>query len=350
MCVVLLHLSEHFSAAILLPHAYLAVDFFFLLSGFVIAYAYDDRIARGMSLTTFMGLRLRRLYPLIAAGAVAGAVYAVALHLVEPDKARSTGYLAVALAFGLLLLPLSLASGDAPAYPLNGPSWSLLFELLSNFIYAFIGRRLSRVVLTILIAASAIGLVAISCLSLWNEQPGEPILHWTPLARFGLAGFSRVGFSFFSGVALFRLRDHKWISRVKQLPPVAAGTILVGIFAAPERWSNAYDLVMTLIAFPLIVLAASKAEPMGWTAVASIWSGWLSYPLYALHVPVALLTVGTLKYFHLYEELPKPWLGLAITSIVIATVFAFGKLYDEPLRRWLGATIRSPSQAARENG
>lgn len=343
MCVVLLHLSEYFSAATALPHAYLAVDFFFLLSGFVIAYAYDERIARGMSLTTFMGLRLQRLYPLIAAGAVAGAVYVMALNRVEPDKARSIGYLAVALAFGMLLLPLSLASSDAPAYPLNGPSWSLLFELLSNFVYALVGRRLSGLVLALLIVASAIGLGAITFLSLWNQQIGDPKLHWTPLARFALTGFSRVGFSFFSGVALFRLRGHKWTSRVKALGPVTAGAILVGIFAAPERWSNAYDLLMTLIAFPLIVLAAAKCEPLGWTAVASKWSGWLSYPLYALHVPVASLTVGTLKYFHFYDAVPKPWLGLAITMIVIATACVLGKVYDEPLRRWLGATIRSSS-------
>jgi peptidoglycan/LPS O-acetylase OafA/YrhL len=52
----------------LLPHSYLAVDFFFVLSGFVLAYAYEDRLSEGMKPIQFLRLRVIRLYPLYLIG------------------------------------------------------------------------------------------------------------------------------------------------------------------------------------------------------------------------------------------------------------------------------------------
>ena len=54
-------------------HGYLAVDFFYLLSGFVVGYAYDDRWGK-MSIKEFIKIRLIRLHPLVILGVTIGAI------------------------------------------------------------------------------------------------------------------------------------------------------------------------------------------------------------------------------------------------------------------------------------
>src|SRR6202790_2270034 len=74
--VVIYHLFEAYFPVVghhPTPHGYLAVDFFFLLSGFVVGYAYDDRWGR-MGLRGFLARRLIRLHPMVILGSVIGAI------------------------------------------------------------------------------------------------------------------------------------------------------------------------------------------------------------------------------------------------------------------------------------
>lgn len=78
LLVVFYHIFEGLSFAAggtlitVINHGYLAVDFFFILSGFVIGYAYDDRLGKSMSLGNFFKRRLIRLHPMIVMGSCAG--------------------------------------------------------------------------------------------------------------------------------------------------------------------------------------------------------------------------------------------------------------------------------------
>lgn len=162
--------------------------------------------------------------------------------------------------------------------------------------------------------------------------------HWSSPRIFLPTGLFRSVFSFFSGVALFRLRDHDLLSWVLPLSPAVAGLLLLAVFAVPGNPSNppgTYDFLVTLFLFPLITLACSKRHPLGWQKAASNFGGWLSYPLYAVHYPVALLTAITLTRLHLFYMLPTPWRGVVIYLIVVLIACALARFYDEPIRRWL---------------
>lgn len=129
MIVVAFHLFETYSPGVtgqILNHGYLAVDFFFVLSGFVIGYAYDDRWGKGMGTWTFFKRRLIRLHPLLIMGTLVGA----ALFFFTGDHpdfplVNNTEWwqvlLVMALCFTLLPLPSTMdIRGWAETNPLNG--------------------------------------------------------------------------------------------------------------------------------------------------------------------------------------------------------------------------------------
>src|SRR5271156_4262478 len=138
----------------LMHHAYLAVDFFFGLSGFVVAYAYDDRWTQ-MSTLQFFRIRLIRLHPLVLIGATLGLLG----YLLDPfSKTMNRGPLSmVLLAYltSLLLLPSPPVAGrHNESQALNGPAWSLTQEYLANIAYALIFRKLRAVTLGIIFAVT----------------------------------------------------------------------------------------------------------------------------------------------------------------------------------------------------
>lgn len=147
--VVFYHIFEAFATSPIdqiVNHGYLAVDFFFLLSGFVIAYAYDDRWER-MSVKDFFRRRLIRLHPMLVMGAVIGGLmfYTQGCEFWQVGTV-SLGSLLVAVLMNTLLIPATPrieVRGIGEMYPLNGPTWSLFFEYIANILYALVLRRLS---------------------------------------------------------------------------------------------------------------------------------------------------------------------------------------------------------------
>ena len=127
--VVWFHLFEAYATSHLdqrINHGYLAVDFFFILSGFVIGYAYDDRWKKKMSVKDFLKRRLIRLHPMVVMGAVIGAVMFYFQGCSVWDvSAVSLSMLLTATLLNALLIPATPGSeirGLGEMYPLNGPS------------------------------------------------------------------------------------------------------------------------------------------------------------------------------------------------------------------------------------
>lgn len=163
LLVVWYHIFEGFQFASGAPmitvvnHGYLAVDFFFLLSGFVIGYAYDDRVGKTLTLGAFFKRRLIRLHPMVIMGAVIGLVAYVIQGSVHWDGTHvALSAVMLALLCALLFIPavpgcIYEVRGNGEMFPLNGPAWSLFFEYIGNILYALLLHRLSTKVLAVLV-------------------------------------------------------------------------------------------------------------------------------------------------------------------------------------------------------
>ena len=131
--VVWFHIFEAYATSHLdqrINHGYLAVDFFFILSGFVIGYAYDDRWGK-MKITDFIKRRVIRLHPMVVVGALIGGVmfYWQGCSVWDVSKVTILA-LFIATFMNALLIPATPGTevrGLGEMYPLNGPSWSLFF-------------------------------------------------------------------------------------------------------------------------------------------------------------------------------------------------------------------------------
>lgn len=333
LAVMVMHRGRWFYApGGFIGHAWLAVDFFFLLSGFVIAAAYEERLRSGMSVTAFLRLRLIRLYPLILLGMLLGGVWPLVEVVAGLPGAPAPGDLFFSMIRGLLLLPAVIPDPVGwGIFPLNGPAWSLFFELAVNIGYVLIARRLSTPVLAGIVAVSALA-VAVMTFMLTLDQGAE--------ARTFLGGFPRVVFGFSAGLLLYRLRH--------RLPAFGApvwvlALVLVAVFVVPHG-HHLFELFCIAVVFPVVVILGANAPP-GLERVSAL-SGGLSYPVYALHYPLLVITGGLGGASGLIAAAPAPGFGLIAYPVVIGLCWLAWKLYDEPVRAWLSRLGR-PAPARR---
>lgn len=311
---------------------YLSVDLFFVLSGFVLAYAYDNRIAGGMSVSRFMAVRLIRLYPLYFLALACFSFALLLAYFVGGHTSWSPGSLAVAGILALCFLPTPGGIGPRDAiYPLNTPAWSLAFELIVNFVFVAVWRFLSIRVLSITVAAAGAALIVSACYY-GSLATGS---NWAT----ALGGFPRVFFSFPLGVLLFRLYDrHNFRLPGGTLPPLLA--MLVVLCVEPTQAFRAlYDLVCVLLVFPPLVLAAASAKP-GKFAFFCHWIGGISYAVYALHFPIFEFTLSLLKKA-VHDDLAplRPWAGVAFIVAVSLVAHLADLVVDVPARKWLSARL-----------
>jgi peptidoglycan/LPS O-acetylase OafA/YrhL len=267
--VLLDHAGCIFFGIDLVPRNLLAVQFFFMLSGFVLASGYDAKLRAGMGIAEFMRRRAIRLYPLILLGAVFGAVV---LRSTDPAFAIDPGAaIAVLLAMGCLPGPDGAYSFGFGRFPLNPPEWSLFFELAANAGFAVIAPRLNRYWLAI-IAIAASALYGAMTVAAWPE----------PVAFWGEA-IGAIG-AFGTGVSIWRWQ----LGRARSCgswPARLLGLALASICIIPDSFGPALTPLATIVLFPaLIVFGAAKGRSEG-----SSWLGALSYPLYILHWPTLLL-------------------------------------------------------------
>jgi peptidoglycan/LPS O-acetylase OafA/YrhL len=309
------------------PHAGLAVDFFFLLSGFVIAHAYEGRLLKAMSFRTFVTVRLIRLYPLILLGLLCGFIVFVLKQKVahEPPLTMST---LVALVSGILILPtsVSMPQGWVSIFPYNIPSWSLFFELAVNFVYAAIVGWLTKRVLLVIFLISTL-IVLVQSYALGGVMGG---LQWNEF----FYGVGRVLFPFFCGIYLFRLQTSTGGSRIRLPLALLAGTLLAVLLIPTVVGNWLYESLAVLIVFPAIVRLGAAYEPGPMSTSLCLFVGRLSYPLYILHYPVIRLFSTFIR----SHDLRGVEFCAAITIEMISAIgFAFVamKFFDEPTRAWL---------------
>lgn len=334
--------TQHFD------HGYLAVDFFFLLSGFVIAYAYDERTT--ITPLQFARRRLIRLHPMVVAGAVVG----VACYLIDGgthwDGSPATPHhVALAFVMTLLMLPCLPGSpadvrGNGEMFPLNGPQWSLFFEYIGNLLYILLLRRLPTRALRVVVVVSGLILA-------WHVvHTGYLGEGWSFVDGGFVWGLLRMLFPYSLGMLMAR----RFVSRPRRssqrsqsvfllsslLLVIMLGVPFVGSPAA--LWANGlYILLCLMVVFPLLIwhsaLQGASALPDGSPMHRfCTFIGRLSYPLYIVHYPLMYI-------FYRYHGFPNVTCTMAdvwpmavatfVGSLLLATILLY--VYDLPVRRWL---------------
>ncbi len=349
LMVIFYHIGECFATSPQtqdINHGYLAVDFFFVLSGFVIGYAYDGRWAKGMTAGGFMLRRVIRLQPMVIVGVALGVVSFVVQGCEQWDGTAVSPLAVVAsLVLGLLMLPslpgtLPEVRGNGEMFPLNGPSWSLFFEYIGSVFYALLLHRLSTRMLRLFVAASGVGLAAIAI------GNGSGYYHlgvgWTAADGGFWMGLLRMTFS--SSMGLLLSRDFRPV-RIKGAFWICSA-LIVAMLSVPYVGGETmpvangiYDAVCTLAVFPLIVyLGASGRTTDRHSARTCEFLGAISYPVYIIHYPfMYMMYAWAWKNGYGFDRVWPVAAAIVVTVVLLAWVFL--KYYDEPVRRWLGKRL-----------
>ncbi|MGO7049268.1 acyltransferase family protein [Rhizobium johnstonii] len=321
LSVVLLHASQTFSFR-LNPHPSLAVDFFFCLSGFVLANGYDQKLKAGaLGTRAFLLKRLIRLYPMVVVG-VAFGVLALQFALTPGLPLAEVSILAVG---ALSLLPLGLLLGHE-AFAINNPLWSICFEMVASAAYGCVARRRFHFWYEI----AVIALLAAALFQIVMLEGGIGPVGFGSWRAF-FEGFVRVGFSFLAGVLIFRWDIHH---RVGTIPPQIPLFVLIAVlffpFAVP---SDVYDFICIAIIIPIVVTLAA-AVPQSVQRPFAAYLGQLSYPLYIVHLPV--IQLGD-QFQNLTDGVIPLSVTVGGTFLVAVGVAHFLDVYfDAPLRAYLG--------------
>lgn len=334
LAVVVFHQFEYIFPSVEanpLRHTYLAVDFFFLLSGFVIAHAYDHRWP-AMSMGEFFRIRLTRLHPLVLLGASLGLVDYIFDPFAGDSQRVSSGLLLANFALGALLLPApALPNRFNGTHSLNGPSWSLMQEYAVNIVYAFIGPRIGQRTLLGLVVMAG---VVLSGTAISQGQLGQG---WS-WDTFWVAPV-RVAYPFFAGVLLYR-----WGGTipVKWGYPILS-IVLLGVFMTPNLGSKVYnglaDAVWIIVIFPAVVAAGAGSEVEGVAGTVCRFVGRISYPIYILHYPFIDIFAhwfwsGT------HSNAMVALVSVSLLVFLVAFAWAADRFYDGPVRRGLAGLTR----------
>ncbi|HML65040.1 MAG TPA: acyltransferase [Dysgonomonas sp.] len=345
LLVVLFHVFEIHShgdhSKQIINHGYLAVDFFFLLSGFVLGYAYDDRWGK-MTLKDFFKRRIIRLQPMIIIGSIIGAL----LFYFQDSPTLGWGginevpvwKMLLVMLIGFTLIPVGKGldiRGWNEMHPLNGPAWSLFFEYIANIVYALVLRRVSKIVLAILVVVAA-GFTIHYALTNPN---GDIIGGWSIDDSTQLKiGFIRLAFPFLAGLLLARMGKLRYTKNAF----LSAALLLVVLLSVPRLgdadslWLNGlYECFCLIIMFPFIIWLGAGGKVQGYKASKVCkFLGDISYPIYITHFPIAYVYMAWVTNNNLTLE--QSWhYGLLVVIAAVATAYLAMRFYDLPIREWL---------------
>ena len=333
-------------------HGYLAVDFFFILSGFVIGYAYDDRWGKNFTMKDFIKRRLIRLHPMVIMGAVVGAITFYIQGSVQWDGTHiGISMVLLSLLCTIFFIPAMPGvgyevRGNGEMFPLNGPCWSLFFEYIGNILYALFIRRLSNKALTIVVVLLG---VALASFAIFNVSGyGNIGVGWTLDGVNFIGGLLRMLFPFSMGMLLSRnfkpmkLRGAFWICTL----------VMIALFAVPYLegtesicTNGIYEAFCIIIAFPILLwIGASGTTTDKKSTQICKFLGDISYPIYVIHYPFMYLFYAWLIKNQLFT-LGETWqVALCVYAWNILFAYLCLKLYDEPVRKYLAKRFLNKKQ------
>ena len=304
-------------------HGFLAVDFFFCLSGFVIGYAYDDRMAK-MGVLQFFKLRIIRLHPLVVAGSVLGLL----AFLFDPfgghPELYSTGKIILAFICSVLLIPLPvIADRGFNLFSFNAPAWSLFWEYAANIVYAFVLYRIRRDYLLLLTILSAVAICFVA------YRAGNLLGGWSGPTFWD--GCARISYSFLAGLLIYR---SNWIIKNK-LGFIGLAILLLLAFIMPfSKWNWLSEPFIVLFYFPLLIALGAGSTLTSGLKKVCIFSGKISYPLYMTHYAV-LWMFGNYYISHKPGTMQLALITITGLILLVGAAYLVMVIYDIPVRKYL---------------
>ncbi len=304
-------------------HGFLAVDFFFCLSGFVIGYAYDDRIAK-MGILEFFKSRIIRLHPLVIAGSVLGLL----AFLFDPfgghPELYSTGKIALTFLCSILLIPLPvIADRSFNLFSFNAPAWSLFWEYIANIVYAFVLYRIGRSYLLLLTILSAVAICFVS------YRSGNLMGGWSGPTFWD--GGARISYSFLAGLLIYR---SNCIIKNK-LGFIGVAILLFLAFIMPfSKWNWLSEPLVVLFYFPLLIVLGAGATLKSGLKKVCLFLGKISYPLYMTHYAV-LWMFGNYYASHKPGTVQLALIIIAGLILLVGAAYLVMIIYDMPVRKYL---------------
>ncbi|WP_175883181.1 acyltransferase [Burkholderia sp. BCC0044] len=340
----------------ILQSAYLSVDIFFMLSGFILTYSYGERLRQGAWQDAYLKRRVIRLYPMICIGMTIGVVSLVVMRI-HSSAAFSLGNLAAATGQNYFAVPYlgrfpvsgfagaanhSLPGVNDPGvFPLNPPAWSLFFELVASVALIAAVRMSERSLLRLAYACFG-AFVVYGVLVGFDNGKVSVILNQGWSADNFMGGFFRVGYGFLLGVAIGKMYDanlpakpHWFVAGlVKNDYMLFVAFVLVVAF--PTSIKGTYSAAILLFVAPALVYRGAMLAPSGKTiARISAFLGWISYPLYCVHYPIGRLVFTYAPQAEIHVV--RTAMFAALLSIVAAAGLA--KFIEEPIRSYLGTRL-----------
>jgi peptidoglycan/LPS O-acetylase OafA/YrhL len=296
-----------------IKHAFLFVDFFFVLSGFVIASSYGARLAGGFPVYKFMLLRLGRLYPLHAIVLIAYLAIAAAKHFSDP------GYNGPDFFLSAFLLQVWAHYDVLDMNHWNPPSWSISAELWTYLMFAAVVSICGKQVWSIFA-----GLIAISfmLLSVSSDRYID--------VCFSGGGFVRCVFGFSFGVVAYLAYENELFTAIEKAGlgvPTTVECVLVAVclLLVSEAGAGALSLACPAIFSILVLIFASEKGALSQLLLSFPMRkiGSLSYSIYMVHQFVLARFVNGVSLLGQYVKLPvelDPSNHFALNS----SGFAFG--------------------------
>lgn len=315
---------------IYLERSYLAVDLFFLMSGYVVARAYEEKILdKRLSIWRFSKIRFLQLYPLYILSCGLGLSYFLIKIGLAHDDAPTIGAILWAAPSALAILPCVNCTGiSSGLFPFSPAAWSLSMEFWFNVVYAFLVFRLSDKVLSAVCVLSGV-LLIIAAIDQGSLDQGMRISNL-------MGGVYRFWFSFSLGVLMFR--KGAIASRVPRFLWLVFPLFFV--FPAIPKDAVFIQLLWVLVVFPIFVFLFSNAPVPKGVSVLFDHFGRLSYGLYILHGPVLLIFMGAVKFVWGDRWIEVPLISLVgCVSVIVLATAVLTYLVDEPLRQRLRSRI-----------
>jgi peptidoglycan/LPS O-acetylase OafA/YrhL len=329
--VVLYHFEGHLSA--LRPHPsdsldrfQSLVDFFFVLSGFVLMHTYGERIVDGADYLDFLRKRIARIYPLHLATILGCLLIGAIVWWLQIPVRERTMFDLHQLGQNLLLIQ---AWGTTSSQGFNGPAWSISAEFFVYLLFPLFVWILTKLQPWAVLCLAA--LFAVSA-ELLRHALGLPPLY---LATYDF-GMARAVPTFLAGMAVYRIVTALPARPVSWLWPGVMSLAIVALMLAKAPMPSIIVLYPVLVG---LIAAAERGGTETWLGAPALVSlGNASFAIYMLHTFIEIPCVGIARRMN-WTSVPQ-LISIAAVGTVLIVVFGMlsYRLFETPMRRWIGGT------------
>ena len=338
IAAIVVMLGHYFNGSFL-KNSGLAVDFFFILSGFVISHSYAEKLRSGMRPRDYVARRIARLWPLMVLSlCLAGPILAGLSHYGVSDFTGRE--IALATVSNSLFVPYfntryiyrGQVRGEGITFPGDSPMWSIFFEFFVSLLFLWLIRCRLKTLVRLAVSAFLLcvmwgltdAVVSGSC------RIGVP-LGWN--SETFVSGFPRVIYGFVCGMVLHEISNpdklQDWIRKLPKLHPFLLYLALIASLAFPYELRGLYFYLTVGVVAPILILVTSRAVTGPVLTPVSEFLGWLSYPLYCLHSP-AMMGLTLLAFHNISFPGMAPgtagMLAALLLSILVATILDWLKI------------------------